>query len=381
MSPSTAAYSSTAASPYSSTAPVTAHATASAAAPTTSPSVASARSLTAAAGGVTPSRERSRSHSRSRATAPAAVPAVTFTAPCAVPAVTFTAPSAVPADMPDDGFADMESVDAMGMGTRRMSAHSSEDGNARRVKQSGVQNIIWKELDRCWEVQFLHPETREIKTKQFAVRRYMKELGVGTFEEADAAALEAAIVHRGQLVKEGILDPAPMYSSRVKGVCWSELKHCWQAWIKDSDAVGFWKDFPPDGETPEDIERARLQAEEERTLWEREAGLEYAQAEAKTEKPQRKSGVTGVCWDQWAECWHVDVYYKPRKGRKEEKPQRIQRRFRPEGASAEAIERARREAVRAHAELSEHGVTDRGNATQRSAVQRAKCKARVAHNR
>jgi len=219
-----------------------------------------------------------------------------------------------------------------------------------RVKQSGIQGVSWKETMGSWSVAFAHPVTGKNTGKHFGVARFMA--GGLSWEEADELSLQAAIDFRQELVKKKILAPATRHLSRVQGVGWSSTNKCWHAWIMDDEAdsttrkkplgEGNWvkREFYPMTATPEAFEMARIQAEQCRQQWERDSGVEIVHAHAKTIKElvNRKSGVRNITWDKWGECWHVVVTMPSG---------RVQRRFRPEGTTNDAIEAARQDAIKA----------------------------------
>jgi len=216
-----------------------------------------------------------------------------------------------------------------------------------RVKQSGVRNVIWVEATGSWEVQFVHPESGNKTGKQFAVTRYMTE-GC-SFEEADEAALQAAIEYRRKLVKQGVLEPVSTYSSRVYGVSWINSRRYWQArpLVPGEKPMK----FIPEVDTEEAIEKARLEAEDQRRAWEQELGLDDEVPQAKWKEPvRRQGGAPGVSWNTWAECWSVDLVQDTPHGRR-----RVQRRFRPASQTEEDIEKARLEANELYDEIIRGG--------------------------
>jgi len=257
---------------------------------------------------------------------------------------------------PEDAEADLE----RGLTGRKVAmqtkAKSGKPIVLQRIKQSGIQGVSWKETMGSWSVTFCHPETGKNTGKQFSVTRMMSESGV-SWDEADEMALQASIAFRHELVKKKILAPATRQLSRVQGVSWSTTNKCWNAWIMEecfegfdsrSSSEGNWvkREFHPLTPSPEDFDMARKQAELCRKQWEHDAGVEIVQAHAKTTKElsTRKSGVPGISWDKWGECWHVDVTMPSG---------RVQRRFRPEGITNEAIEEARQDAARCREALLE----------------------------
>jgi len=73
-------------------------------------------------------------------------------------------------------------------------------------KQSGIRNIQWDDVKRCWMVRFRDPASGKQRSRAFPVHAHMIN-GCGV-EEAVAAALRAAIPFRTQLVEQGILPEA-----------------------------------------------------------------------------------------------------------------------------------------------------------------------------
>ena len=100
------------------------------------------------------------------------------------------------------------------------------------AKQSGVPNVKWNNW--AWQVGFPTFDKKGKKTgrtnRQFSLSRFMKE----GFSEAvaDAAALDAAMLFRAELVKRGILREAkpvdPNFTSEVPGVSWHKQKKKWR---------------------------------------------------------------------------------------------------------------------------------------------------------
>lgn len=218
-------------------------------------------------------------------------------------------------------------------------------------KQSGIQNISWQERVGGWRVTYVNPATQRWAGRHFVVRRFMSD--DRSFEQADEAALQAAIAFRADLVAQGILKEAvakkaPIYRSEIRGVSWQQREMRWQVKF----CIGgrsLTRYFAPSRGSPSEIEGARRDAEEQRLAWEQEFGVVQAEARCKTamQLVRHESGCRYVRWDQWGECWHAQRRPRITDATGPAKSPYVNRRFRPEDLSVDAIERARVAAVRA----------------------------------
>ena len=102
------------------------------------------------------------------------------------------------------------------------------------AKQSGVRDIYWCTQAFGWKVQFPKVDCKgnfiSWTSREFRVKKFM--VSGGTEVEADAAALEAAMAFRTELVEKGILSEPklkdPEFTSEVLGVSWGKKEKKWK---------------------------------------------------------------------------------------------------------------------------------------------------------
>ena len=141
-------------------------------------------------------------------------------------------------------------------------------GKKRRLEELGDLGISWESRNKSWKVTHrLRPGdgTSKQTHKTFPLGSHR---GPGVSEaEASEAALRAAREHRDGLAASGVrwdCSTRPGRSSGVSGVSWDSRLKSWQAKIQSSTGGSkknlFSKIFKPASDSPEDVERARLQA-------------------------------------------------------------------------------------------------------------------------
>jgi len=178
------------------------------------------------------------------------------------------------------------------------------------AKKSGVPGVFWEGRDKCWKVKWNTSQGSELKkrSKIFTVALF-QQFGQGT-QAAEAAALQAAITFREELLRSGQMK-APRASARqsgVAGVVWSTSRRRWfwrargvQKNGKDEkyDEMGT---VTPKDDTPEEVERARLLAVERLQEFKREKGcfvevrVSPAWSGNQCGTLQRQSGVKSIQW-------------------------------------------------------------------------------------
>lgn len=209
---------------------------------------------------------------------------------------------------------------------------------AKRVKRSGVTNILWYENHGCWAVRFRDPVRGKHAGKQFSVRKYMKT-GC-TFEEADAAALQAAVAFRAELVQQGLLKGVKEAAADCSGTPDLSRKRSRRCWAANILIRGYRKCRLKSEPAPE-TDEACTNAEQQRPTREHECGLSLVHVQVKVKIEKQGRGVKGISWHHWDESWHADICVMDTTGMS----RRFQRVFRPEDSSLEAIDRAHLEAV------------------------------------
>jgi len=126
-------------------------------------------------------------------------------------------------------------------------------------KQSGVPGVTWDGPHKCWRV--LWREERRRKGKQFPVLRYVAP--GKPHEEAEAEALRAAVAFRKERVRQGNIKVVQARrQSGIKGVNWETSNKAWRVCISVRGKRLQGGNFHPRNNTPEEIERARLEAVE-----------------------------------------------------------------------------------------------------------------------
>eukprot|EP00435_Cladocopium_sp_Y103_P064520 s1156_g26.t1 len=178
------------------------------------------------------------------------------------------------------------------------------------AKQSGVQNIGWKNHLQGWHVQYYEYDLQQKqisrKGKLFPVKKFM---GTGISEaQADAAALEAAKAFRAELVEKGILsEPKPRdpnFTSEVPGVKWNKEMKKWRVETtkkglqKRIHGGYFTEKAAAEAKALELLEKDGLQRQVKpvATLANRYAGLPVFHPKV----PYR-----GVHWSQGEQQWHA----------------------------------------------------------------------------
>ena len=161
-----------------------------------------------------------------------------------------------------------------------------------------------------------------------------------TAQQADDEALRAAIACRNQLVRQGaIKEKKPLRSSGVRGVKWVKKEKCWQVQITKTTAgkTEVLEDFKFKvlGDTPEEVEKARLLAVEKRRQLEQTHFHFQVIPETRPTQPQvrPKSGIPGVYWDRTGANWKIQC--------KDGSGKRQQTSITPKDDSSEEVERAR----------------------------------------
>eukprot|EP00931_Biecheleriopsis_adriatica_P027775 TRINITY_DN1663_c0_g1_i4.p1 TRINITY_DN1663_c0_g1~~TRINITY_DN1663_c0_g1_i4.p1 ORF type:complete len:890 (-),score=231.02 TRINITY_DN1663_c0_g1_i4:93-2762(-) len=200
-------------------------------------------------------------------------------------------------------------------------------GRGRLSKQSGISGIFWKTTMACWCLEYRNQkEGGKRKQLHFQVAKFKKP---GSSEdEADKAALQAAVAKRKELVKTGAIketkttmktkgNTAPMTDrprSAVPGVYWHPNEKKWRVQVnakggKKKQGGG----FKPENATPEAMERAKRAAEAKAKQMHQELGNswtpqdEIKQVKSASELVKRKSGYTGVHWAPSWEAWRAKI--------------------------------------------------------------------------
>lgn len=246
--------------------------------------------------------------------------------------------------------ADIQGTPGKRCGPEAAAAIASQGVVKKRRRRSSIPNIHWDESQGSWAVHFKNEAGRHT-TRKFPVLRFASAGGAQE-EEADQAALAAATAFRCTLVQRGLLNeesraeqPDAPHRSAVRGVCWQRGRG-WRAALT-INGKRLVKDFRPGDDTPAEFDRAKLGAEEQRRLWDRENNIMEVEVAAKSSSDlvTRTSGVERVTWDRWDECWRVRCYDRSKRNDGAGKWVTKFRRVRPADSSNSAIEQARLEAV------------------------------------
>ena len=158
------------------------------------------------------------------------------------------------------------------VGKRRLAPESNEatcgavaqhaSGTCTSSKQSGVPGVSWHGAKSCWQVSWY--EEKKGKRKYFHVHHFMNTSK--TFCEAEADALRAAIEFRKGLERSGVVKAKHVENphSGVPGVLRHTRYKAWEVTMNINGQIRFGGKFRPKDSTPEEIERARLLAVENR---------------------------------------------------------------------------------------------------------------------
>ena len=195
--------------------------------------------------------------------------------------------------------------------------HAAEQKPARfmrknLVKQSGLQNVVWKNHLQAWEVDFYKVDSKGNKTRtgrKFLVKSFM---GPNISEaQADIAALEAAKAFCAELVEKGLLrEPKqrdPNFTSEVPGVKWEKDKQKWRVQIP---AKKFGKRKNING----GLFTEKAAAEAKALLHREKEGLQCLAKPVATlaslPKFHPKVPYRGVKWDVGEQLWHARFHAK-----------------------------------------------------------------------
>ena len=183
------------------------------------------------------------------------------------------------------------------------------------VKQSGLQNVVWKNHLQTWEVDFHKVDSKGHKTRtgrKFPVKNFM---GPGISEaQADAEALQAAKAFRAELVEQGILSEPrlqdPNFTSEVPGVKWEKDKQKWRVQIPAKN-IGNKRKNIHGGYFTE-----KAAAEAKALLHREKEGLECHVKPVATlvslPKFHPKVPYRGVKWDVGEQLWHARFHAEKR---------------------------------------------------------------------
>ena len=118
-----------------------------------------------------------------------------------------------------------------------------------------MPGVSWHSKYRRWQVSWY--EEKERKKKYFYVNHFMKTSK--TFCEAEAAALSAALEFRKGLERSGVVK-----AKGVKDVFWHTRDKAWEVKMVINGQTLYGGTFMPKDSTPEEVERARLLAVDNR---------------------------------------------------------------------------------------------------------------------
>eukprot|EP00927_Polykrikos_kofoidii_P056896 TRINITY_DN50994_c0_g1_i1.p1 TRINITY_DN50994_c0_g1~~TRINITY_DN50994_c0_g1_i1.p1 ORF type:complete len:457 (+),score=68.66 TRINITY_DN50994_c0_g1_i1:123-1493(+) len=151
--------------------------------------------------------------------------------------------------------------------TKSSGGHVSIDVSAR---QSGVRGVQWHQSRQRWMASYMK-DGKQVRVS-FAVGHY--RLSDHTDEEANAAALKAAIAFRESKVASGEArvhkhGHRSLVTSGVKGVNWNSKRKSWKAHIVANGQKIYAPTVKPANLSPSEIDRTRLIAIKQRLDLER----------------------------------------------------------------------------------------------------------------
>ena len=153
-------------------------------------------------------------------------------------------------------------------GTSATAAQGLKNRGKRMIRvsseQSGVPGVSWTWRNKLGSWQVFWFEEKNMKKKYFHVRDFMKTSKI--FCEAKDDALRAAIEFRKDLERRGIAKAqhAENPQSGVKGINWNIQQKAWRVYLNINGKQLSGGYFKPKDSTPEEVERARLDAVESR---------------------------------------------------------------------------------------------------------------------